>query len=1438
MSESMLQGRILGIDIGSVAISLVLLEADGRICETSYGFHHGDIAESLARLLADWDMASVGAVAATRDTPARIASDRRYDQQIALIRAAKTLHPEAGGILSVGGEKFKLISFDANGQYAGSRSNTGCAAGTGSFLDQQAIRLNLSGISQLSEIAAANNGRIPKIASRCAVFAKTDLIHAQQEGYGLAEISEGLCQGLAKNLVDTLFFKDPPSPPIVFCGGVSMNRAVEMHISQLAGTELIVDSFSPLYEALGVAWQLIDEGEAIPPGRFAEAGDLVCVREFSKQCDNPPLQLKYSDYPEFASLVSYEFIPDVGDYQNGVEVDVYEPLAAGTSLDIYLGMDIGSTSTKAVWLSPEKFVLAGFYTKTAGRPVDSMRAVLAAMDDLIGNRGISINILGAGTTGSGRKFVGRIIRADLVIDEITAHARAACKLNPAVDTIIEIGGQDSKFTTLQDGRVTRSIMNTVCAAGTGSFIEEQAQKLGCPLSEYSARAETVPSPAVSDRCTVFMERDINYYLSRGYSVDEVLAAALHSVRENYLTKVAEPQSIGEVIFFQGATAKNKALVAAFEQKLNKPILVSRFCHLTGAMGVALQMADQGYKGSGFRGIALHQREIPVRTEVCNFCTNHCKITVAEMADGPVAFGFLCGRDYDTRHFVNNNTSGFDLIKARKQAFAFEPKEKAAGTVTVGIPSALYLYEDVECWQRFFDLFGIRTLSSAACPEPVKTGKKFTGAEFCAPIAALHGHVRYLLDRADYIFMPYYLDDPEKAVHARRQYCYYSQFVPSLVSGLGGQRDRFLMPVVKYIYSSMHARIQLYWMLKRIAPRRVSFFEAAMAFEKAFAHKTKALDKLRRLYRETFASADDISVALLGRPYTVFSPNLNKGIPSIFAAFGIKTFFQDMIVDETLNDAGYKGLLRTVHWRYAAQIIAAAEKAAQTPGLYPVLVTSFKCAPDAFVKNVLADMMAAHRKPYLVLELDEHDSSVGYETRIEAAVRAFRNHRAIHQERLNQRNICFRDIKQEPVQDKKSGIPGAAVRSQANPKTNPELSGRTLIMPDWDPLTCPLLVENLRREGIDARLMRLSRDVVQQSMSLNSGQCIPCNVLVKGYIDTIREEGLDPADTLLWMGKSEIACHLGVYPYELRQMLARYSDDMKQTGVYAGPLSFTDISMRAAINTYFAFMFGGMLRKMMCTTRPYETAKGATDKAAAQCLEILKQAFAGRKPKEEAAAEVVSRFEEIPVQPEPRPKVAIFGDLFVRDNPLMNQDLLRFIEAHGGEAVTTPYTDYVKMVARAYLKKWFTEGRYLECIRSKTLLLWLARLEKTYYRHFNRIINEPEPVYEETPASILTPYRMIAEQTGESMDNILKIHYLSHHHPDISLFVQTSPALCCPSLVTEAMATEIEARTGIPVVCLTYDGTWEEKNHAIIPYLAFPRQRGTGEEKKRYLTHAG
>ena len=278
------------------------------------------------------------------------------------------------------------------------------------------------------------------------------------------------------------------------------------------------------------------------------------------------------------------------------------------------------------------------------------KSILEAIENISRQKKIKFIITGVGTTGSGRKFIGKILNADLVIDEITSHARAAFELNPLTDTIIEIGGQDAKFTLMHNGSVTFSQMNSVCAAGTGSFLQEQAEKLGCSLSDYAQMAENVSAPLASDRCAVFMERDISQLLNTGYSVNEILATALHSVTENYMQKVATEASIGNNICFQGATAKNKSLIAAFEQRLKKPIYVSKYCHLTGALGTALMLQEANISKSGFRGIDLYREEIAVDTETCTLCTNNCCISLATVSGEKVPMA-LCA-DAIMKHTIS------------------------------------------------------------------------------------------------------------------------------------------------------------------------------------------------------------------------------------------------------------------------------------------------------------------------------------------------------------------------------------------------------------------------------------------------------------------------------------------------------------------------------------------------------------------------------------------------------------------------------------------------------------------------------------------------------------------------------------------------------------------------------------------------------------------
>ncbi len=1396
------ENKYLGIDIGSVAISLALLNHQKEIIKTAYEFHEGQIATKLTEMLSSFDLKDIDAIATTSSTPSYVKSSVVFDSRISYITATKALHEKTGSMLIVGAEKFGLVLFDDEQKYRKFKSNSSCAAGTGSFLDQQAKRLNLKDIAEFSELARRNTGDFPKIASRCSVFAKTDLIHAQQEGYKLSEICDGLCYGLAKNIVDTLFNNNKINEPMIFAGGVSRNGAVAKHIEKLTGIKPIVSDNTHLYGAIGSAINLINKTD-IPDFKFNSPSDIISQDVKERKYFYKPLELKLSDYPDFTSFEKYNFNSEIFENISPVEVDIYTKLE-NTEYSVFMGIDIGSTSTKAILLDKNKLVLAGLYTRTAGQPVVAIRSLFEAIQNIIDKKKIKIKFLGLGTTGSGRKFVGKIIGADIIPDEITAHARAALELDNDVDTIIEIGGQDAKFTTLSNGSVTFSIMNNVCAAGTGSFIEEQSKKLGVSLSDYSRRAENTTAPMASDRCTVFMERDLNHYINENYKINEILASVLHSVRENYLTKVAIEKNIGNKIFFQGATAKNRALVAAFEQRLNKPIMVSKYCHLTGAYGVALELFDEKYTETKFRGIDLYKSDIPVRTEICEICTNHCKLKIADVDGDTVAYGFMCGRDYNSNKFVNNNTSDFNLVKEYDKHFRFKANNAKNATVTIGIPSGLYLFDDLLLWQRFFDLLNIKTVTSSKFRDAVKVGKRISGAEFCAPMSAIQGHVKYLLDKADYIFLPTYLEDKQKSKKKRRQYCYYSQFAPPIVASIEEieKRNMLINPLLFSLQNELLLKNELYQSLKAVGLKGFNLLDVSNAYNKARKEKLERKEEWRNKLRVLSTNDKNMKVVLLGRPYTVLSQAMNNNIPEIFAKKGIKTFFQDMLDVDEDNMESLQELLNATKWKYAADILATADQIAQTKDLYPVFITSFKCTPDAFVIEYFKQILDMYKKPYLILQLDEYDSNVGYETRIEAALRSFKNH--------------YKADKGEAIE---VNYPQNNLITDAN-----ELKGKVLLLPYIGEYASKLIEANLRRNGIDARTLYDTDDSIKESLSSNTGQCLPLNIILQNATDYIEKYQLDPENTVLWTIEASLSCNLGMFSNYMSKLLKSKKEEYGKIKMYQGQISFVDISISVSINSYLAFLFGGYIRKIECKLRPYEKQKGQTDKVVEKSMAVLYDAFLNGTSKENALKQVIEWFKDIEVKKESRPKVAIFGDLYARDNDVFNQNLIRFIEDNGGEAITTPYSEYAKIIVLPYNKRLIKEGFYLTAATRRFLLSTTSLIEEKYLKYFNDILKEPVVKPLKKFKHKLELFNLKTSYNGESLDNVLKILHLTEHYPDLSLFVQTNPSYCCPSLVTEAMADKIEKVSGIPIVTIEYDGTSSGKNDDIIPFLKYAKNK--------------
>jgi predicted nucleotide-binding protein (sugar kinase/HSP70/actin superfamily) len=693
--------------------------------------------------------------------------------------------------------------------------------------------------------------------------------------------------------------------------------------------------------------------------------------------------------------------------------------------------------------------------------------------------------------------------------------------------------------------------------------------------------------------------------------------------------------------------------------LKKPVFVSPLCHLTGALGTALLLREEHRGATTFRGIDLFRKTIPVHTETCDLCLNRCTISVASINGEKQAYGFLCGRNYDTKKFISRSKTGFELKKTRGRIIKSHLGKlpvHTEGDPVVGIPATLHLLEDLPFWTTFFGELGIPLKSSYGFRDSLKTGKKIAGAEFCAPIDAMYGHVTYIAGKCDYVFMPVYMESRIKPEKTEQNFCYYTQYSASLAYMEGSHvREKLVSPMLNFHKNGDHNAKLLHKSLKQMGFESRTLQEVSSALMKAHTRSGQLKNKFRKQFESLFDPEGDVSVVLLGRPYVVLSDTLNKGIPDIFTGMGINAFYQDMISVNSERDEALNRLLEKIPWYFATNILRAAEEVGRTKKLYPVLITAFKCAPDSFIIEYFKQLMHLAGKPYLIIQIDEHDSNTGYETRIEAALRSFRNHA-------------------RSMKGKSSYDPGSLL-----PRVDRSFNGKIMLMPNWDTFVSPLVVANLSRAGIDARLLESSELGIRKSMVHNTGQCLPINIIAQDYIDYIEKHKLDPSQVILWMLEGKISCNLRQYPFYIKKILENYGKGLEKASVYSGTITHKEMSVGVTYYAYFAYMLGGLFRKTACRLRPYEQVPGQTDEVFREVHRILVNTLTGENSIERGIRDSMDLVDGIDYDRETRkPLVAIFGDLYVRDNDIMNQDLVGDIEKAGGEVLVTPYHDYTKI----------------------------------------------------------------------------------------------------------------------------------------------------------------
>lgn len=1292
-----------------------------------------------------------------------------------------------GQIVDIGASSLTLYTINQN-RVIDIRENTLCAAGTGLFLEEQAERLNI----HLESQAELSIQEPPLIASRCTVFAKSDLIHHQQEGRSKTQMWSGLCRSLVISAVNTLFRGEEPHGKIIICGGVSLNKEVIRWFKQLYKEAEWLTPFG--------SHALIAAGASLNGGKSINR-DLLKSIPHSKPINRmPPLLLQKSVFPTMNE-------PSIDDQEN--EIRFHQHLHHFNQF--LIGIDIGSTSTKLALLDSKTLEpVIDIYRKTEGDPVEATRKLFTSLYKIAGDHELKINAFA--TTGSGRKLVGQIFGADTIVNEITAHGKGAAFFFPQVQTIFEIGGQDAKFINLRNGYISDVNMNYVCAAGTGSFVEEQARKLGFKIHEVGEITQAVAPPVTSDRCTVFMEQDLRMLLKNGFTKEEAMASVLYSVIKNYLNRVVGNRPINkDKIMFQGATARNKGLVAAIENLLQVQVIVSPFCHLMGAIGAALIANENMKKNFSGQNHSINQSrfikkdaqtiQVTSRTQICKLCSNFCRINYISRkspssVENEFSWGYQCGRD--PQEHKRREIPQYRLFKEREKIFySQEAKTITApqkGTITLIHTLSNYTFHPL--WVRFFSKLGYQVNFTHSTDSKIKKySSRIASADFCFPAKVALGHMLKALEypHHHFIFTPYMIADKNILPTAHSFFCPYVESSPSVLrSTLSRNRiplPNFLSPVIDFRQSLKEIALNLYNDLS--SSLSINKNEVMDAFQDSYSYWQEITQKIEekgsQLLREKINTREPVFL-LLGRPYNLHDRGLNLGIPEKIASMGYTVIPLDMLELDVpqLAQTNY----HNIFWKYGQRIIAAIHLARQYDNLFPIFFSNFNCGPDSFLLTYTEE--ENNGKPMLILELDEHDSDGGYLTRIQAFIDVVQSY-----------------IKQKAV------LPGNSIPNIYTVSRKPNLNG-TIWVPPLHQTLYRMFAAAIRGFGYNSRTLELEdREALELGKKyLRGGECLPMTLTLGKFLDQIQKEKT-PGHHILFMPTTEGPCRFGQYTLLNRIVFHRLQ------------LKNVDILSPSSINSYqglpeklrrllmHAVMASDIVFKMAAKTRPYERSKGDTNQLLEKCTQKVESILEKKENPIKSIKEFASLFSKIPIFNDKKPLVGLVGEIYVRANAFANGGLIDIIEENGAEAWLSPMHEwflYVPYMERIIIKK-FRESM-LKKFASLAKNVYIFRLEHSYYKEAQQILHDRREPPIDDVVQAGAEYLPI-EFDGESILTIGRAVLFAKQAAD--MVINIAPFGCMPGTLSSSILLEIKEKFNIPFLSMFYDGDLDI-NHKVAALL--------------------
>ncbi|MDR0325374.1 MAG: 2-hydroxyacyl-CoA dehydratase [Oscillospiraceae bacterium] len=1239
----------LGIDIGSTTIKAVLLDGNDAILYSRYRRHRSDVSKEMALLFDEIaeDLPEITAtvrMTGSAGLGAATALNLPFMQEVAAgTRAVHRFVPGADVVIELGGEDAKITFMKP---VVSQRMNGTCAGGTGAFIDQMAalLQTDAAGLNKLAKEYTS----LYSIASRCGVFAKSDMQPLLNEGAGHADLAASVLQAVVNQTIAGLACGQPITGRVVFLGGPltymsELRGAFERTLAD-AGCEFVTPRHAEIFIALGAA--LGSDGEPMLlselPGRLQNAGAI--------DADIPRME------PLFASKEELQDFQSRHARARALRGDI-----SGAEGPCFLGVDAGSTTIKAVLTERDGQILYTYYSKNEGAPLP--RAA-EALREIYQNLPPKAYVGGVTVTGYGEQLLKTALRADRGEIETVCHTRAAQAFAPDVDFILDIGGQDMKCLRIRDGLLDSVLLNEACSSGCGSFVQTFAEALGLSVADFAVRALDAERPVdLGTRCTVFMNSRVKQAQKEGASIGDISCGLSYSVVRNALFKVIKlqsPEQMGKTILVQGGTFYNDAILRCFERVAGVEVIRPDVAGLMGAYGAALIASDSYTAGARSSVIAADSLDEiqpqKVAQVACMACTNACKLTVSTFAGGRrLISGFRCEKGEG-----KSADSGLPNLMEEKydRLFSYKPLDPdKAPNGCIGLPRALNMYENYPLWHTFFTELGFSAVLSRGSDHTLfEEGMSTIPSEsICYPAKLAHGHIHDLLKRGvKTVFYPCVTYERKENEAAGNYYnCPIVQSYPEVIDANMDILKKSGAVLLKPFLSLMHKDKMAKTLTKMLSPWKIPHGKVKRALDLGFAEMDSFRAFLAKRGEETvrwLERTGGTGVVLAGRPYHA-DPEIHHGLPRMVASLGFAVLTEDSVA----HLAPVQRPLRIFdQWMYHTRLYDAAAYVAAHPNLQMVQLNSFGCGLDAVTTDQVQEILSSAGKIYTALKIDEINSLGAARIRMRSLAAALSG-------RLRRGAAP-------------AGMPYTFVRKEFTQKMKKK---HTILAPQMSPVHFELLEALFRHDGYDFHILKTvdHQDIEMGLRFVNNDACYPTIVVIGQLMRAMLSGEYDPDNTSVFLTQTGGGCRATNYVALLRRALREAG--LGQVTVVA--LSLGGIEKNSGIKWTIpmidgalkSFVLGDLLQNVLLRTRPYEKEEGSANALYRKWLDGCVEMFLknGGLNLSRTAERIVADFEALPFKDIPRkPRVGLVGEILVKFHPDANNNAVAVIEREGFEAV--------------------------------------------------------------------------------------------------------------------------------------------------------------------------